>query len=390
MTSRTNSQCSTNPQQIDFDIHGLVGIRLINPSPSDVAAVSEQLGPLQSPLSREPDLIIRFVESLPTPRIRYLGLHQDGFTDDEFFVLETKKKETKVRIAFDQIGQQCEVVCQSGLPRVPLLMAILNLTVLKKDCVALHASAFIYNGTGVLVTGWAKAGKTEALLAFAAQGAEYVGDEWIILSGDGQKMYGIPESIHLWDWHLQFLPEVRSRVGREDLLLFKRIQWIDKIQRKIPNGKLSQFLPVKYLRRAMPALRRQLHVTMEPQTIFNRGLGTLQAKPEKVFLMINHEDPGVYVEPSDPLGIANQMISSIRYELLPFMAHYLAFKFAFPEKRNEFIESAEELQYDILCRALARKEAYTVWHRYPFSFDELYERMRPFCASTVAEPISCA
>jgi len=86
----------------------------------------------------------------------------------------------------------------------------------------------------------------------------------------------------------------------------------------------------------------------------------------------------------------HQMISSIRYELLPFMGHYLAFKFAFPEKSNDFIEQAGELQYDILCRALAGKEAYTVWHQYPFSFHELYERMRPFCEETIAERTSCA
>ncbi|PYV87906.1 MAG: hypothetical protein DMG05_16575 [Acidobacteria bacterium] len=385
MTSSTNGHSSTNPQLVDFDIHGLVGIRLINPSSSDVAAVTEQLGPLRSPLSREPDIIVRFVECLATPRLRYLGLQQDGFTDDGFFLLQSKKKETKVRIDFEQIGEQCEIVCQSGLPRIPLLTAILNLLVLKKDCVALHASAFVYNGIGVLVTGWAKAGKTEALLAFAVHGAEYIGDEWVLLSGDGQKMYGVPESIHLWDWHLDYLPDVRSRVRREELLLFKRIHWIDKMQQKISSGTVGKLLPVKYLRSAMPALRRQLHVTMKPQTIFNSTLGTLQAKPDKIFLMMNHQDTTVSVEPNDPLTITNQMISSIRYEQLPFMSHYLAFKFAFPEKRNEFIENSDKLQYDILRRALAGKEAYTVWHHYPFSFHELFERMRPFCEA-IAEP----
>ena len=110
MTSSTNGHSSTNPQQVDFDIHGLVGIRLINPSSSDVAAVTEQLGPLRSPLSREPDIIVRFVECLATPRLRYLGLQQDGFTDDGFFLLQSKKKETKVRIDFEQIGEKCEIV----------------------------------------------------------------------------------------------------------------------------------------------------------------------------------------------------------------------------------------------------------------------------------------
>ena len=74
------------------------------------------------------------------------------------------------------------------------------------------------------------------------------------------------------------------------------------------------------------------------------------------------------------------MISSMMYEQLPFMEHYAAFKFAFPDLRNEFIESAPERQYDILRRALLGKEAYLVRHPYPFSFAELYDKMSPFCA----------
>ncbi len=197
---------------VDYDIHGLVGIRLINPNAGDAAAVARQLGPLQGPLSREPDIIVRFVDHLPTPGMRYLGLGKHGFTNEGYFVLRSSKRSARVRVAFDQIGTQCEIVCESGLRSVPLLVAILNLTALKADCAALHASAFIYQDVGILVTGWAKGGKTESLLAFAAGGATYVGDEWVLLSGDGKNMYGIPENIRLWNWHLDYLPRVRSQV----------------------------------------------------------------------------------------------------------------------------------------------------------------------------------
>lgn len=364
--------------QIDYDIHGLVGVRLINPTPADAAAVAKQLGPLQRELTREPDIIIRFVQHHPTPDMRLLGLDKNGFTADGFFILRSSKKAAKVKIAFDQIGKQCEMVCESGLRSVPLLMAIINLTVLKKDCVPLHASAFVYKNTGVVVTGWAKGGKTEALLAFARHGARYVGDEWILLSGDGRKMYGIPENIRLWDWHLEHLPEVRRQIKRETLLMFKAIHQLDKIQDKL--------LPMKYLREAMPALKRQLNVTISPQKIFGARCGPFEATPEKFFLVVSHQQPRTCVEPIDPLTVAKQMISSIRYEQLPFMEHYFAFTFAFPDLRNEFLERVHELQHDILCRALRGKEAYTVHHPYPFSFEELFERMQPYCETAPHTP----
>ena len=61
-------------QQVDYDLHGLAGIRLIDASAGDVAAVTRQLGPIQASLTREPDIIIRFVDRLPASSSScYLG-----------------------------------------------------------------------------------------------------------------------------------------------------------------------------------------------------------------------------------------------------------------------------------------------------------------------------
>src|SRR5436305_6878263 len=93
------------PKQVDYDLHGLAGIRLLNPSPGDAAAVTRQLGPIQAPLAREPDIVVRFVDRLPTTsRVRYLGVDEAGFTDDAFLVLRSKHKaRARVQIAFEQI-----------------------------------------------------------------------------------------------------------------------------------------------------------------------------------------------------------------------------------------------------------------------------------------------
>ncbi len=375
--SNINGKISPRDNCTDYDVHGLVGLRLLDASPSDAAAVAKQLGPLQKRLERPPDIIIRFVEHIPTPELRLLGLDCCGFTADGFFILRSSKKSAKVKIAFEQIGKQCQIVCETGLRSVPLLMAIVNLTAMQKDCVPLHASAFLYNGVGIVVTGWAKGGKTEALLSFAKHGARYVGDEWILLSGDGKKMYGIPENIRLWDWHLNNLPHLRNQLKRETKLLFKSIHTLDRLQNKVP---------LQYLRDAMPALKRQLNVTLKPQTIFGLKCGPFVAKPEKIFLLMSHADAATIVTPTDPLGLARQMISSNRFELLPLMEHYLAFTFAFPELKNDFLENIHERQFEILSRAFAGKDAYMVRHPYPFSFEELFERMRPYCEAREAHP----
>ncbi len=92
--------------QIDFDLHGLAGIRLVDPTAEDAAAVTRQLGPLPSRMDRDPDIVIRFVDRLQTTsRLRYLGLDDAGFTDDAFLVLRSKhKSQARVQIPFEQIG----------------------------------------------------------------------------------------------------------------------------------------------------------------------------------------------------------------------------------------------------------------------------------------------
>ena len=78
---------------VDFDLHGLVGVRLIGATQREVNAVGRQLGPIQRPLNRDPDITIRFVDRLTTSSpLRYLGVDDAAFTDDAFLVLRSKHK----------------------------------------------------------------------------------------------------------------------------------------------------------------------------------------------------------------------------------------------------------------------------------------------------------
>ena len=364
---------------IEYDIHGIVGLRLINPSNGDAAAVANQLGPLQGSLDREPDIVLEFKEKISLPTINFLGLDWAGFTDEGFYILRSSKADAKVRIPFERIGDTCEIVCEHGLRSVPLLLAIVNLTFLKKGYIPLHASAFMYKGVGSIVTGWAKGGKSEALFSFANHGAQYVGDEWIILSGDGTQMYGIPERIRLWEWQFDYISNLRPLVSTEKKILFKTIHFLDALYKTLSRGKLKSAFPMKVLRDALPGFKRQLNIQVPPEKLFLNGLRT-SATPDKIFLMMSHSDPGIIIDPCDPMEIAQRMISSVEYEQAPIFEYYRAFKFAFPDHINEFLENVRDDQLSLLRDALKGKEAYKVVHPYPVGFEDLYRDMSPFLA----------
>jgi hypothetical protein len=364
----------------------MVGIRLLDATPAEAAVVTRQLGPIHSTLVREPDIVIRFVDRLvPSSTVRYLGVEDVGFTDDAFLVLRSKHKaQAKVQIPFEQIGRRCDIICERGLPAVPLLIPILNLTVLSKGALPMHASAFTYNGVGVLATGWAKGGKTETLLAFMANGAEYVGDEWVYISADGQSMYGIPEPIRVWDWHLKDLPQYRALLGKADRtrlwglnLLVRLMDWA------ISSRVGGNSAPISLMKRVTPLLKRQLYVHLPPRKLFGQSV-TLAGPLAKIFFVASYEAANVTVRPIEPREIARRMVFSLQEERIDFMSYYLKFRFAFPELRNDLIEQAEELQYNTLQRVLAGKTAYAIYHPYPVSIPSLFEAIKPLL---MAKPI---
>jgi len=360
-----------------------VGIRLIDAGPGDLAAVKRQLGPIQSVLTRDPDIVIRFVDHMQLgSSVRYIGVEDAGFTEDAFLILRGKYQTSiKVQIPFDQIGShQCEIVCESGLPAVPLLIAIINLTALSKGVLPLHASALLYNGKGVLITGWSKGGKTETLLAFAANGANYVGDEWIYLSPDGAHMYGIPEPTRIWYWHLQEMPLYKAMVKRRDLRRLQALNLFAKLLERLESSPLKRRANyLQALKRLTALVQRQLYVQLPPEKLFGQKAEKTDVRPEKIFFVVSHDQPDVKVQPIDSQELAERMVFSLLEEHMEFLSYYFKYRFAFPECSNPLIDQAEEIQRRLMLRAVANKEAYAIYHPYPFSIPSLFDTLRPYC-----------
>ncbi len=364
----------------EFDLHGIVGIRVLNACDADIRVLVRQLGPIQQSLTREPDIIIRFLDRLTeSSRLMYLGVNDVAFDDQEFLILQGKhKSRARVQIPFEHLGQQCTICCERGLLAIPLLIPIINLTALNKGMLPLHASAFIYKGIGALVTGWAKGGKTETLLAFMANGAQYVGDEWVYLSADGTQMYGIPEPIRVWDWHLQDLPEYRALVGLKDRARLRGLSLlVNSMELAVSSGIGSGSTTIKLMTRLLPLMRNQLYVHLPPHKVFGSDKNALQYKFDKVFFVNSHVSPEITIDPIDSQLIAERMVFSLIEERLDFISAYLKYRFAFPDRKNGLIENAEEIQRKALKRVLQGKEAYAVGHPYPVYIPALFEALEP-------------
>ena len=356
-------------QAIDYDLHGLAGVRLLGATPADAAAVDRQLGPIRASLSREPEIVVRFVDRLDIRGpVRLLGVGEAGFTDDAFLILRSRHKaRARVRIPIERLGRQCELECEHGIPAVPLLIAAINLTVLARGALPLHASAFVHEGRGVVVTGWSKGGKTEAVLAFMMRGASFVGDEWVYVEPGGATVHGIPEPLRLWEWQLRQLPELRRQLSRRERARLAAL--------RAAVGALQDRGP----RRLEALLSGQLHTDVAPQELFPPGRIALSGPFDRLFLAGSWEEQRLEARPVEPAVVAARIASSLEHERGPLTHVYEQFRFAFPERRNAVLDGAAERERALLEQVMAGKPAYAVDHPYPVGLAALFDVMAPLC-----------
>jgi len=360
---------------VDLDVHGIVGVRLVHASAEDVSTVTWQLGVREGTLERKPEILVEYADSMrKSSRMRSIGLDDAGFDDEGFYVLRGRgRTRTATRIAFEHLGDQVKIVCESGSGAVPLLVPIVNLTALAKGFVPVHASAFSYNGTGVLVTGWTKGGKTETLLGFMANGATYIGDEWVYVRADRDEMYGLPQPITLWDWHLDDLPDFRAGLGWRGRSKLRTSSVVQAFERRAP----ARVVGSSTMTRVLGLTSRQLYVTVRPQALFGASSCAPAGNLDKVFFLVSHDAPEVTVEPVDPHEIARRMLFSLRYERLDLVSAYLKFRFAFPEASNDVLDRADQIERDALPQVLADKKAYVVHHPFPAPIPALFDAIAP-------------
>jgi hypothetical protein len=348
------------PDHVDFDLHGLVGVRLVDADPEDVEVVRRQLGLPPTVLGSEPDITVRFVDRVTRKPLTYVGLGDAGYNDDGFVLLRGNGGHPARSIfPFEDVRDRPEIVCERGVRAVPHLLALLNLTLLSQGVLPLHASAFTIDGTGVLVTGWSKGGKTEALLAAAARGAHYVGDEWVFLSPDG-RMWGLPERIRLWAWHLDQMPKVKAeRPGRDRrrLRAWRSLAAAAIAASKGPAPELA--------RKAAPVLERQAYLKVPPAGIVGEAKVDLSGNLDAVVLVLSADSPEITVEGAEREEVAARMAASLGEEREPLMSHYRQFRFAFPDRRCALLEEAPQREAALLSQVLDGRPAAKVTHPYP-------------------------
>ncbi len=363
---------------VDHVLHGLVTIRLIDPPESALRALRRVLGPSTGSAAAEPDITVTFVDRLPTVgTLRTIGLNDAAFDDAHFYRVDEFGHRTQ--IDFGALGEPGEILCERGVSVIPLLVPILGLRLLAKGYVLLHSGAFVYEGVGVLVTGWEKGGKTETLLPFMAAGAHYLSDEWTIVSPDDGLLYGLSGMTQVWSWHLRQLPEFWARIPAADRQRIRAMRLYQRMYRALPESVRGGGIAAGWLHRlslegGYPLLGQS---RVAPELIFRDHLWQGSAPLDRLFLATVASGPTA-VLPVEAAEIARRMAASLAYERRTLWIAYQQSLYAFPERRNMLLESASLRERELLLRLFAGRTAHEIRHSYPADLAEIYRMVRPY------------
>jgi hypothetical protein len=261
--------------------------------------------------------------------------------------------------------------CEHGVREVSLLADLVNVVVLARAVLPLHASAVEQDGVGAVFTGWAKGGKTESVLALVSRGASLVADEWAYVSrpvGGPPEVFGYPEAMHVWDWQLDQLPELTARLRPDER---RRLTFARRM------GAATRFLPAVVSSALTPAFERRRGLDVEPARLFGAGRCVASARVDRLILVESENRDDTVVEPADSAAVAGVMAWSLRYERRALTAHYQRFRYAFPDRANPVLDDVDARADELLHSALAGVRAWRVRHPYPVVLADLAAALAP-------------
>ena len=374
---------------IDYDFHGILGLRLVDPNLSFAKWVGAELKPLASSASAiDPDVSVVRADSGVTSDARFslgnAGDYQECvYSDSELWV---RSDGEFLSIPFEALGKRCEIRYTGGFRARRAwryVRPILQIGLLAKGSLAVHASSMIYRDKGILLAGWAESGKTEALLGFLMDGASMISDKWTIVSEQGDAIYGFPSRITMRDWVPKYLPEVleiltpgqkrRLRIGGAMAAMATRAL-------QSARGIDSVAMVSEILR---PALDTGRTVTIDQSQLEALGGGdakaATQAPFDKLFLLLPSDRRDVQVQPSSGAEASRRLSECASYERRHLFGLYSKFKYAIPGAPPTALDDAKEREESMLQRVLATKEVYQVLAPFPCDPRAMQAAIAPFC-----------
>jgi hypothetical protein len=221
-----------------------------------------------------------------------------------------------LRVDIEKVGiANFRVTCDVGFNKhffVVIMEYLIHHLILESGHYFCHASAFIYEGKVILCPAWRHVGKTNILLAFMNEGAQYLGDDWVIVNQEGLIM-SMPKRLNLLFYNFREYPELCNHLDEDFKLLFNFVNRAEAGLYELDDSTLGM-------------LTEKARLRISPFEIFKQEYNGKAVEIDYVFLLRRkmHSKPNVNEISLGDLAIATTSI--IEFEQSHFHLYYLAYK----------------------------------------------------------------
>jgi hypothetical protein len=186
-------------------------------------------------------------------------------------------------------------------------------------------------------------------------------------------MAGLPEPMRLWDWQLAMVPRLRARIGvgrRLRLAAAAATTGMLSGTARLPVVRSSA--PGDLARRLGSMAENQRSLQIPPERVFDGRVTSGLVPLDAIVLIESSSDPQASAEPADAAVVAQRTAATVAHELLDLEALYLTWRYAFPGRRNDYLESLPAILEERLVAAFENRPCVLVRHPYPPDIPSLH------------------
>lgn len=256
----------------------------------------------------------------------------------------------------------------------------LQLAAAAHGAVAVHGSAVVVDGRGVVVAGWSEAGKTETALALVEQGASFLSDKWTLLFGDGE-LACFPISVGVRRWILRHAPTLQRTLPREARLQFAAAV-AGSAAARITAGTAARGGVLAAAHAAVAELAALAErAALSPSQLsaaYGQPPPTGRATLSALVLLTTTPDGMPAARPREPAWAARRLARSAAYERRGYLA--LAERARYARDGGDSVEVArliEEREERQLAAALGDAQVLEVQTPFPIDPNRIVDTIRP-------------
>ncbi len=262
------------------------------------------------------NVAIEFVDDRPAPSACVDVGEQVSYDGRGVFLRDSQYR--PFRIDFDSArARTWQASCDADFdPRHfdRILEQLIHFQLLKRGKTLCRAAAFRAGGNVVLCPGWRDVGKTNLLLHFLCDGANYIGDGWTIVHGAGT-VQGLPKRLNLLYHNIMPFPDLVAHLPERSSALLEFVE-----QAHGGDYELNE--------NVVHVLEERARVQIPPAELFGQAVERDASPIDRVFLLQGDQaDEGaVTVETMDHDSLVTSLAALHEFDQSDFMRAYAVFR----------------------------------------------------------------